>query len=78
MDLRTDYFLPKIEANYDKPSTKTHKIAIMVYGVDFMLTQILGEKLCLVGSDNPRNHIQELRWVNDSNCLVIFESPQSL
>lgn len=50
----------------------------MLYGVDFMQTQNIGEKLCLIGTDQPQYHIQELKWMDDSNCLVVFDSPQSL
>jgi len=62
----------------DKSSKEILNMAVMVFGVDYMSTRNICEKFCMMESNKPQNHIQEVRWINDSNCLVIFENPQTL
>ena len=41
-----------------------------------MDTSKIGEKFTILGQD-PRNFLHSIRWMNDSNCLVIFKTPQN-
>jgi hypothetical protein len=75
MDISVDNFMPKIEANYDDPSTKTTQLALVVHGVDFMNTRKVGSMFNIVGED-PRTFVHKIIWLDDSNCLVVFMSPQ--
>ena len=76
IDLTSDFFEPKLEANYDDPETIPTGISLVVHGVDFMDTRKVGDLFNIVGQD-PRSFIHRIVWINDSNCEVIFFSPQN-
>ena len=41
-----------------------------------MNTSKVGKMFSIVGED-PRSFLHEIRWMDDSNCLVIFKTPQN-
>ena len=74
MSFTNDNFEPKLEPNSEDKLINT---ALVLHGVDFIDTRKIGDFMSFVGS-NPREIIQKIIWINDSNCLVVFYDSQKL
>ena len=74
MDVATAYFVDKIEPSSQDLQSQTNS-ALMVYGVDFLDTQQIGNMFTIPGQD-PRKFIRKIHWKDESNCLVDFFAPE--
>ena len=74
IDITGQFFAEKIWPIAEE-CENTSDIALMVYGVDFLDTQQIGNMFSVPGQ-NPKRFVHKIHWKNESNCLVEFFTPE--
>jgi hypothetical protein len=66
-----EHFYPRPEPDYSDPDTEPKFTELVLYGVDFMTTNAIKDRLKATEAE-----IKEITWVNDSTCRVVCASKE--